>query len=80
MWNFDYVLYTPPLRNIDLYVREGDYLEWMDENKRELFLKLYTIHTDPEDVYDLSKLFEIPLDDLDKSNMHWAYEPVKEKL
>ncbi|MCF0227519.1 MAG: hypothetical protein HUJ52_01730 [Malacoplasma sp.] len=80
MWNFDYVLYTPPLRNIDLYVREGDYLEWMDENKRELFLKLYTIHTDPEDVYDLSKLFEIPLDDLDKSNMHWAYEPEKEKL
>ena len=80
MINFDFVMYTAPLKNVDTYVTEPDegYIATeIDEDQQELFTKMYEIDAN---VTNLKNLFERPLSDLDKSNMHWAYEPEKEKL
>lgn len=90
MINFDFVMYTAPLKNLDDYVMGvgkygeggeyyedyGSYVDDLPEKQQELFRKMYEI-TLPDNA---ENLFEHPLSDLDKSNMHWAYEPEKEKL
>ena len=80
MINFDFVMYTAPLKNLNDYVLadDGNIVENY-EDKQQLFRKMYDIKVPSNP--DLAKhLFEQPLSDLDKSNMHWAYEPEKEKL
>ena len=85
MINFDFVMYTATLKNLDEYVlsedeQKGGYIiDEIDEDQQELFRKMYSIQI-PEDPNLAKNLFEEPLSDLDKSNMHWAYEPQKERL
>lgn len=78
MANFDFVLYTSPLKNIDEYVlsnNEDNYFNTRYElDGDESMINLY------KDIYrvDISNLFiEAPISDLLKSNMHWAYNKIK---
>ena len=81
MINFDFVMYTATLKNLDEYVTgAGGYIEEeIEEDQQELFTKMYNIYV-PDEPSLAKNLFEQPLSDLDKSNMHWAYEPEKERL
>ena len=72
MINFDFVMYTATLKNADEYIKdeeEGYITTEIDKEQQKLFRQMYDIIV-PEDP-DLAKnLFEEPLSDLDKSNMH----------
>ena len=72
MINFDFVMYTAPLKKLNDYVLEaGGYIDENYADKKTLFRQMYDIKVPSNP--DLAKhLFEQPLSDLDKSNMHWA--------
>ena len=78
MNNFDEVNYTSPLKLIDDFVINGDYFNVYDPNNPDdggytqkqvdLFKEIYSI---PDfSSYSIDCLFEKPISDLDKSNMH----------
>ena len=88
MNNFDEVNYTSPLKLIDDFVINGDYFNVYDPNNPDdggytqkqvdLFKEIYSI---PDfSSYSIDCLFEKPISDLDKSNMHWAFNEEKEKI
>lgn len=81
MLNFDYVQYTSPLRAIDSYVLDDSadgYFSYLNNDElaklcREVF-QIKTVTTNDKD------LFEKNLDDLQKSNMYYAYVREKSKF
>ena len=79
MENFDYVNYTAVFKNIDDYVLNGDYFSEEEYAPEEinLYKKIYKIVADNDDI---SRLIELPISNLAKSNMHWAYNEEKEKI
>ncbi len=84
MQNFDFIQYTDPLNVINDYVMndENNYFSDLgyDESQIALYQKIYNIDITEQSVSNIMHLIEKPITDLEKSNMHWAYEPAKEKI
>lgn len=82
MINFDYVMYTSPLKKIHEYVLDQNdgYFSDLKEEYGEEFVKksieIYDIETNPSP----DNMIETSLSELNKSNMYYAYLDVKRFL
>lgn len=79
MLNFDYIWYTPVLESIYQFVSSADgsgYEEsyWDDPASAQFYIDILQVGKNN------NILYEGPLNNLQKSDMHWAYISSKEKL
>ena len=81
MKNFDFLRYTSPFQSIDDYVN-GNYFSDVDfsfnDDQIELYKNIYNIKINPN--IDITNFVEAPINDLCKSNMHWAYVEKKQEI
>ena len=81
MRNFDFLRYTSPFQSIDDYVN-GNYFTdvdfSLDDEQIELYKSIYNIKINSN--IDIINLIESLINDLCKSNMHWAYVEKKQEI